>query len=283
MSSSATASNIKTGSVQSNIEKSVVLLNDPAHGCTHRRTSNIVPTDSPRYIVPTDIHGLSMVHCINRYPWTVHGTLYPQISMDCPWYIVSTDIHGLSMVHCIHRYPWTVHGTLYLHAHGYPWMSHTPHGGKSYLGIQCIHGYPWTVRAPHGGDGWEKLLGNTMYPWISMDCPRTPWGRSLEKLLGNTMYPWIAMDRPRTPWGRWLEKLLGNTMYPWISMDCPRTPWGRWLENYIVSMDPWTVHAPHGAHSMYCQISGFEEKKIRIAMNWPLSLAWQGLNGLVEF
>ena len=100
MSSSATASNIKTGIVHSNIEKSVVLMNDPAHGC-HRRTSNIVPTD---------IHRLSMVHCTHRYPWTVHGTLYPQISMDCPWYIVPTDIHGLSMVHCIHRYPWTVHG-----------------------------------------------------------------------------------------------------------------------------------------------------------------------------
>ena len=79
MSSSATASNIKTGIVQSNIEKSVVLL--------------------------------SIVHCIHRYPWTVHGTLYPQISMDCPQYIVPTDIHGLSMVHCTHRYPWTVLGT----------------------------------------------------------------------------------------------------------------------------------------------------------------------------
>ena len=371
MSSSATANNIKTGIVQSNTEKSVVLMNDPAHGCTHRRTSNIVPTD---------IHGLSMVHCIHRYPWTVHGTLYPQISMDCPWYIVSADISMdcpwyivSTDVHCIHRYPWTVHGTLYpqismdcpVHAphihgypwivphtpwgrwlekllgntmypwismdcprtpwgemaysgiqcihgypwtvraphggdgwksypgkqciHGYPWTVRAPHGGdgwKSYSGIQCIHGYPWTVRAPHGGDGWKSYSGNTMYPWISMDCPCTPWERWLEKLIGNTMYPWISMDCLCTPWGRWLEKLLGNTMYPWISMDCPRTPWGRWLEKLLgntmypwISMDihglsthpmggdgcsgihciiiPWTVHAPHGeiTHSMGISIA----------------------------
>ena len=338
MSSSATASNIKTGIVQSNIEKSVVLMNDPAHGCTHRRTSNIVPTD---------IHRLSMVHCIHGYPWTVHGTLYPRISMDCPWYIVSTDIHGLSMVHCIHGismdcpwyivsadihglsmvhcirgYPWTVHGTLYPRI--YPWTVH----GTLYprMSMDCpwyivstdihavhaphIHRYPWIVPHTPWGRWLEKLLGNTMYPWISMDCPRTPWGRWLEKLLRNTMYPWISMDCPRTPWGRWLtreynvsmdmlglsahpmggdgwksysgiqhcihgypwtvraphggdgwksysvsmdihglsahpmgrwlEKLLGNTMYPWISMDCPRTPWGRWLEKLLGNkMYPW--------------------------------------------
>ena len=143
MSSSATASNIKTGSVQSNIEKSVVLLNDPAHGCTHRRTSNIVPTDSPRYIGPTDIHGLSMVHCIHRYPLTVHGTLYPQISMDCPWYIVFPDIHGLSMVRCT-----------YMHTdiHGYP--TH-PMEGK----VTWEYNVSMTVRAPHGGDGWKSYSG----------------------------------------------------------------------------------------------------------------------------
>ena len=166
--------------------------------------------DCPWYIVSTDIHGLSMVHCIHRYPWTVHGTLYPQISMDCPWYIVSTDIHGLSMVHCIHRCPWTV-----------------PHHIST-----DIH---------------EKLL---MYPWISMDCPRTPWGRWLEKLLGNTNVSMDIHGLSAHPMGRWLEKLLGNTMYPWISMDCPRTPWGRWLEKLLGNtMYPWIsmdCRAPHG-------------------------------------
>ena len=205
MSSSATASNIKTGIVQSNIEKSVVLMNDPAHGCTHRRTSNIVPTD---------IHRLSMVHCIHRYPWTVHGTLYPRISMDCPWYIVSTDIHGLSMVHCIHGYPWTVHGTLYprismdcpwtVHGTLYPRISmdcpwyivsadihglSMVHCIRGYIHglsmVHCIHRYPWTV---HG----------TLYPQISMDCPvHAP------HIHG---YPWIV---PHTPWGRCWKSYSG--------------------------------------------------------------------------
>ena len=276
MSSSATASNIKTGIVQSNIEKSVVLMNDPAHGCTHRRTSNIVPTD---------IHRQSMVHCIHGYPWTVHGTLYPRISMDCPWYIVSTDIHGLSMVHCIHGIsmdcPWyivsaDIHGLSMVHCiRGYPCSTRTtyprismdctthpmvemagkvtreynvpmdihglsahpmgemagkvtqeynvsmdihglsahPMGEMAYSGIQCIHGYAWTVRAPHGGRWLEKLLGNTtLYPWISMDCPRTPWGRWLEKLLGIHGYPWTV----RAPHGEMAGKVTREYN---VSMD----------------------------------------------------------------
>ena len=155
------------------------------------------------YNVSMDIHGLSMVHCTHRYPWTVHGTLYPQISMDCPWYIVPTDIHGLSMVHCIHMHT-DIHR-----------MSHTFHGRR------------WL----------EKLPGNTLYPWISMDCPRTSWGR-------------------------WLEKLLGNTMYSWISMDCLRTSWagemaGKVAREYIVSMDPSFHGLSHGGitHSMGISIA----------------------------
>ena len=196
----------------------------------------------------------SGIQCIHEYPRTVrapHGgrwlekllwnTMYPWISTDCPrtpWgemagkvtleYNVSMDMHGLS-------------------AH--------PMGGdgwKSYSGIQCIHEYPRTVRAPHGGRWLEKLLWNTMYPWISTDCPRTPWGEMAGKVtreynVSMDMHGLSAHPMGGDGWksysgiqcihgyawtvcaphgGRWLGKLLGNTMYPWISTDCPRTPLG---------------------------------------------------------
>ena len=278
MSSSATASNIKTGIVQSNIEKSVVLMNDPAHGCTHRRTSNIVPTD---------IHRLSTVHCIHGYPWTVHGTLYPRISMDCPWYIVSTDIHGLSMVHCIHGYPWTVHGTLYPRiSMDCPWyivstdihglsMVHCIRGYihglsmvhciRGYIHglsmVHCIHGCPWTV---HG----------TLYPQISMDCPWYIVSTDIHGLSSTrTTYPRISMDCTTHPMGEMAGKVTREYNVPMDIHGLSAHPMGEMAgkvtQEYNVSMDihglsahpmgemaysgiqcihgyAWTVRAPHG-------------------------------------
>ena len=73
---------------------------------------------------------------------------------------------------------------------------------------------------PMGGDG---LLGNTMYLWISMDCPRTPWGEMAGKVAqeynaGVHGYQWTVRAPHGGGGGRWL---LGN---PWtIKRGCIRT------------------------------------------------------------
>ena len=133
-----------------------------------------------------------------------------------------------------------------------------------------------------------------------MDCPCTPWGEMAGKvpreynvsmdihglsahLMGGdgwkvTREYNVSMDMhglsAHPMGGDGCKSYSGNTMYPWISMDCPRTPWGEMAgkvtREYIVSMDPsfhglsWGNYSFHGYQ--YCQISGFEGEKIRIAM-----------------
>ena len=143
-------------------------------------------------------------------------------------YNVSMDMHGLS-----------VH----------------PMGGdgwKSNSGIQCIHGYAWTVRAPHGGRWLEKLLGNTMYPWICMDCPCTPWGEMAGKVTREYNVSMdTCMDCPCTPWGEMAGKVTREYN---VSMDMHGLSvhpmggdgWKSYSGIQCIHGYAWTVRAPHG-------------------------------------
>ena len=207
MSSSATASNIKTGSVQSNIEKSVVLLNDPAHGCTHRRTSNIVPTD---------IHRLSMVHCIHGYPWTVHGTLYPQISMDCLYSQISMDC------------PWYVVPTCTRISMDVP---HTPWREKL-LGNTM---YPW-ISMDRPRTPWGRWLGKVTREYMDIHgLSAHPMGEIAGKVTQEYN---VSMDSH------------GPSAHPMGEMA------GKVTREYNVSMDPWTVHAPPWIHGLSTHLMG---------------------------